>query len=83
MLEIIKNSNAKYSIKSAEYEKLSKSIIEKNRAIGDNHKVLKILLSMPVIEKYQNENSPDKKDFYKVMKKQDSVIENIQTQFPK
>lgn len=83
MLDVLKNSNEKYSQKTAELNQLLKTIYKKRGDISDYHTALKIVLTIPVIEKYQNENMPSKSAFEKIIKDQNVLIEKIKNNTPK
>nr|WP_199000111.1 hypothetical protein [Flavobacterium sp. ASV13] len=83
MLNVLENSSKKYSQKTAELNQLLKTIYQKRKDIDDYHTALKIVLTIPVIEKYQNENIPKKSPFEKVIKDQNSLIEKIKKNTPK
>ncbi|GAB2670787.1 hypothetical protein GCM10027036_25140 [Flavihumibacter cheonanensis] len=42
--------------------------------ISDLHNVLKIIRTLPLIDKYQNDNIPNTKSLEDYLKKQDKVI---------
>ena len=83
MLEYIEKSNIRYFTKSAELQKVTNLIGDKHNTIEDSHTILKIVLTMPIIEKYQNEQIPDRTAFDKTIKKQDSLIKAVRDRTPK
>lgn len=83
ILSLLKNSNDKYDKSTTELNQLLKTIYQKNRDIADYHTALKIILTIPVIEKYQNDNIPQKSPFEKVIETQNSLIEKVKKNTPK
>ena len=77
MIDLITNSKNKYSKKTKELNQLLKQISENNTTINDRHAVLKIVLTLPLIEKYQNDNLPDKKELKDLINQQGKLIEHI------
>lgn len=83
MLDLIKKSNARYAQKSKPLNDLIQTINTKNSSIEDNYRVLKIALTIPIMEQYQNENLPKSKNLKNTILHEDSLITKIQKQFPK
>ncbi|WP_264523541.1 hypothetical protein [Flavobacterium sp. N502536] len=83
ILNVLEKSNEKYIQKTTELNQLLKTIYQKRKAISDYHTALKIILTIPVMEKYQNENIPKKSSFEKVIKNQNALIEKIIKSTPK
>jgi|688.fasta_scaffold132080_3 hypothetical protein len=83
ILELIKKSNEKYDSESKEINQLVKQISDSQNSIQDNHKILKIVLTIPLIEKYQKENLPKKKEFLETIAKQKELIQKISEKTPK
>ena len=65
ILELIKKSNEKYDSESKEINQLVKQISDSQNSIQDNHKILKIVLTIPLIEKYQKKIYQKRKSFWK------------------
>lgn len=74
MNEMIEKSNAKYKARTIEINSLLKQIANKEVSMRDHHTVLKILLTLPMIEKYQDISQPDKKEFRTLMQQQEEWI---------
>lgn len=68
---------ANYNSKIAGHNQLIEIIKAKEITITDLHTVLKIVKTMPLIEKYQNDNLPAKKPFEGYIKEQDETIKLI------
>ena len=74
MKDIIANNLKKYHSSIARHKELLKIIEAKNLTISDLQNVLKIVKTLPLIEKYQEENLPNTKLFEGIIKRQDRVI---------
>jgi len=83
VLEMIKRSNDKYNLKSKDIDQLVKQISSSETTIEDNHNVLKIALTIPLIEKYQDENLPKKEKFVETISKQKDFNDKILSNTPK
>lgn len=82
ILSLITTSNKQYTTKTAELNSLIKQIAENGATLNDHHSVLKIVLTLPMIEKYQNENKLDKKEFKNLIKQQEDLIERTDSLIP-
>ena len=80
---LIEHHKLKYSNKTAEFRALINQMEVKNSTLEDHHQVLKILITLPLIEQYQNQNKPDRKEFRKVLKAQEDIIQSIDKLTPK
>ncbi len=74
IIALIKTSNDKYSTKTAELNSLLKQISNNGATINDHHSFLKIVLTLPIIEKYQDDNNPNKKEFKDLINQQENLI---------
>lgn len=83
VLNLLKNSDEKYNKKITELNQLVESIYQKQRDIRDYHSALKIVLTIPLIEKYQKDNLPEKSPFEKVIENQNLLLEKIKKNTPK
>lgn len=83
IIDLIKKSSENYVGKTAGLNGLLKEIREKKSSINDYHNILKIVLTIPIIEKYQNENLPSKTEFEKVIKSENELIEKTKNITPK
>jgi len=83
MVTLIAGSQNLYSKKTAEHNSLLKQISQNGATLNDHHSVLKIVLTLPIIEKFQNDNLPDKKEFIDLIKRQQELIEQIISLTPK
>ena len=75
VLAYIKASENRYSNRTEELNSLMKLISKNTTTLRDHHSVLKIILTMPLIEKYQAENLPDGKEFKDVKREQENLIQ--------
>lgn len=71
---IIQKSNDKFEKNTSNINSLWKQIVKNNSSISDQHTVLKIMLTLPLIEKYQKDNIPNKKDFIDLKNNQKRLI---------
>jgi len=83
ILALITASNAKNSTRNTELNSILKQISNNDLTLNDHHSVLKIVLTLPIIEKYQNENRPDSKKFKDMQKQQENFILQIDSLTPK
>lgn len=74
MKVLIASNLAKYESSIAKHNELLKIIDAKNMTISDLHNVLKIIKTLPLIEKYQGDNRPNTKPFEGYIKHQDESI---------
>ncbi len=82
IFSLITTSNKQYSTKTAELNSLLKQISKNGATLNDHHSVLKIVLTLPMIEKYQDDNKPDKKEFKNLIKQQEDLIERTDSLTP-
>lgn len=61
----------------SELKNLVASIDKGSKNINDNHLVMKIILTMPIIEKYQKENIPSSKEYEELIIEQSKFVERI------
>ena len=83
IIELITTSNKKYSTKTAELNSLFKQISKNGATLNDHHLVLKIVMTLPLIEKYQDDNKPNKKDFKDLLDQQEKLILRTDSLTPK
>ncbi len=74
IINLITNSNNQYINKTKNLTSLLHHISGNTSSLVDHHLVLKIVLTLPLIEKYQNDNPPDKKEFKDLIYKQEKLI---------
>jgi len=82
ILDLITASKNQYGNKTAEIKSLLNVISQKGSTLNDHHTVLKILLTLPLIEKYQNENLPDNKLFKNLIEEQEGLIQQVDSLKP-
>jgi hypothetical protein len=80
---LILNSNKEYVTKKAKLDSLLKQLDQQNTNILDKHQALQILLTLPLIEKYQNDFLLGTKEFEELILSHDSLIDNINRLTPK
>ncbi len=74
MLEIIKASESAYESQITEINTLLKNIDQKSERLKDYHTILKLKLTLPIIQKYQKSNQPSIKPLQQVSKEYDKLI---------
>ena len=70
----VAGSLTKYNSQTAKHNELLKTIAAKELTISDLHIVLKIVKTLPFIEKYQKNNLPDTKPLEGFIRQQDQII---------
>ena len=83
IISLIMTSNNKYSAKTAELNMLLKQISKDGATLNDHHSVLKIVLTLPMIEKYQDDNKPNKKEIKDLINQQEKLIIQTDSLTPK
>ncbi len=76
IIAFISKSENNYIEKTTEINSLLKQVSENSSAINNHHTVLKIVLTLPLIEQYQKENLPNTKEFKDIIKEQDKLIKH-------
>jgi hypothetical protein len=80
--DLISSSSSKYKTKTTELNSLVKQISKNGSTINDYHTVLKIVLTLPLIEKYQDDNMPNQKEFKDLIPLQEKLIFQIDSLTP-
>ena len=75
MKELISSSLTKYDSKVYQHTELLKSIDKKTMTLNDLHEVLIITTTLPLIEKYQNDNLPATKSINGYLKQLDKAVQ--------
>lgn len=83
ILALITTSSKQYSAKSAELNSLLKQISNNGATLKDHHSVLKIALTLPIIEKYQDDNKLDNQEFKNLINQQENLIKKTDSLTPK
>jgi hypothetical protein len=83
IIALIITSSNKYSTKTAELNSLLTQISKDGATLNDHHSVLKIVLTLPIIEKYQDDNKPNKKEFKDLINQQKKLIIRTDSLTPK
>lgn len=79
---IISVSNTKYSSRTSELNSLEKIISRQDATLSDYHIVLKIVLTLPIIEKYQKDNMIQPQEFKALINKQLELINSVKKMTP-
>ncbi|MBI3220167.1 MAG: hypothetical protein HYZ44_11700 [Bacteroidetes bacterium] len=82
MSALIEASNNRYSKDTEELNLLLKQIAKNSTTINDHYSILKIVLTLPIIEKYQGENKPGKQDFTNLINEQQQLIKRTDSLTP-
>jgi len=83
IIALISTRKSNYTNKTDELTSLLKQIENNGTTLADNHTILKILLTFPIIEKYQNENLPNRTEFKDLIKQQENFIRQTDKLTPK
>ncbi len=83
IIAFISKSENNYKEKTTEINSLLKEVSENGSAINNHHTVLKIVLTLPLIEQYQKDNLPGTKEFKNIIKEQDKLIIKTDSLTPK
>lgn len=79
---LLEKSASRFSASSDELNSLLKQIKENDHRIHDKHSVLKMVLSLSMIEKYQADNKPDMKPFTDLIKSQKALAQQVDSLTP-
>ena len=83
IIALIANSGKKYAGKTAELNSLINTISNNGLKLDDQHIILKIALTLPLIEKYQEENKPSTEEFKDLINAQEKLIWRADSLMPK
>ena len=79
MKMMIATNLAKYNKTIGKHTELTKMITTNNLSIEDLHTMLKIVKTLPLIEKYQNDNLPNTQSMEGFIKQQEETIKQLDT----
>jgi len=74
MMNWLEHSQSQYNNRKSELQSLLKTMSAKGVSMNDHHVMLKIALTLPVMEKFQKEHLPDKKELKAILNGQDKLI---------
>ena len=74
---LIKESLVKYDAKTGSAQSLLKLMDRRSLSISDYHIVLMVIKTLPLIEKYQEDNLPDSKAFKDLLKQQSALLKKM------
>lgn len=83
MLSLIQNSNTHYNSKLTSLNSLMDQMSQNNIKLEDHHSVLKLVLTLPIIEKYQKDNYPNEKEYKEFIQTQSRMIQRMDSLCPK
>lgn len=79
MKMLVAGSLKKYQSQTANHNELLKAIADKNLTLDDLYTILKITRTLPVIEKYQQDNLPSAKPLKGFIHKQEEALKLVDT----
>ena len=79
MRNLLADNLIKYNTSTAKYNEFLKIIQNKKLTINDLHILIKIIKTLPLIEKYQKDNLPNTKPFQDFINKQNETIKYADT----
>jgi hypothetical protein len=77
--DLVSNQLTKYSSQIVRHDELLKIIESKQTTISDLHTALMLVKTLPLIEKYQRENLPEKEPLEGYIKRQQEAIQKADT----
>ena len=77
IVALLIKSSSQHSNNTEELTSLIKQISQNSSTLKDHYSVLKIVLTLPLIEKYQKDNLPNKGEFKMLIKEQEKLIKQI------
>lgn len=77
LLALINESSKKYQVKSATINALVDQIKNQRLTINEYREVIKVLVTIPMIEKFQNDNLPNDTSYRRISREQRSLIGNM------
>ena len=83
ILEVITSSKEKYKDKTANLNGLVGQISKNQSTLNDHHEVMKIILTLGLIQQYQNGNIPDQNAFKELIYEQNKFTLRIDSITPK
>lgn len=83
MVSFLESKMKNYDSNKKELETLIKTMDNQKNVLRDHYTVLQIVLTHPMIERYQTDNKPDKKAIQDQLKAQESLIQKIDSLTPK
>ena len=83
ILKIIESSESNYKAKAKDYEYLMTLINNNQVSLNDKHSILKMLVTLPEIQNFQNKNAPAKKVYNDLLTEQQKTIKQIENRTPK
>jgi hypothetical protein len=83
IISLIAASSKKYEGKTAELKSLLNQISKNTTTLNDHRSVLKIILTLAVVEKYQDANIPNKKEFKDLVNEQNNLLQRTDSLTPK
>ncbi|RQO71998.1 hypothetical protein DBR43_12305 [Pedobacter sp. KBW06] len=82
MQSLIMAHTKAYEARTAETNALLKTISDNDTLLFDHHAALKIVKTLPVMEKYQREHLPNKNELKKLIQQQEKIIQQMKGLMP-
>ncbi|TDL99530.1 MAG: hypothetical protein C4K58_06440 [Flavobacteriaceae bacterium] len=79
---LIKASEKNYKGSISQIDTLLGTISDNKQSLGDYHEVLKVVLTLSEIEKFQKDNLPSKDKFERLTASQNTLIQKIKKFIP-
>lgn len=83
IMDLVKKSQLEHSKNTSSLTALINSVNANNAAIDDYYTLLKIVLTLPLIEQYQRDNLPTETPFKETIEEQKKTVEEIKQLSPK
>lgn len=83
MQSLIASHQKAYKSRTAELNSLLDTLATHNAQLNDQHSALKIAKTLPMIEKYQKENQPNKNELKKLIQQQEKMLKQMKDLLPK
>ena len=82
MMNLMASSSQQYDTNTAELNSLITQVSKNGTTIRDQHTVLKIMLTLPLLEEYQKVNKPKKNELMELINQQLHLIQRLDTLTP-
>lgn len=83
MQSLIAGHQKAYKSRTAELNSLLDTLATHNAQLNDHHSALKIVKTLPMIEKYQKENLPNTNELKKLIQQQEKMLKQMKDLLPK
>lgn len=83
MRDVIAQSQLRYKGKMADIDKMIAELGKKDTSLNNYHTVMKLMITLPVMEQFQNDELPDDKILHKVNADKQKLIDRTKALIPK